>query len=729
MPISLDALLFLSKKQNPELDEVGHLTWALKDLAYDSEIDGVLTPLQKGWIDMQLRLAEEYQKIAEAAVAQNAFMVSHIYKLTQFNDFLIQSASQFDQFSSEYSANIAEASKRLAEMSTVHSDKILQLALGKQPDLENFAMQFSLLRSDAVNAILGRRPTLSQHSVYLKNLAAQHGANAMSQSVFEMAYGVGVGRNPKRIARRMSQKFDQAYYKMATVARSEMIQSYRSTQREMYRRSGVVEGYIRIAAHDKRTCPVCLSLDGHFYTLDEEMPVHANDRCGQAPSVQGKELDLGIDGEQWLMLQDKETQDAILGKKAGQALRNGEIKLSDFVSEYHHPVWGPSVRTKPYYQMAGLPSPASDTPQRGGGRVYDDDWDGEYAGFPISGDERAEFQRGSTAWVNLSDAEREDAKMMGYAYDSYRKNKIVTELSQRTGLDYFEVNDLIHSWASTSNDSDMRALFLQENASKVFGTELSKWQKSKIEILMRRRLINEDTFEKARWHEDDLEFIYAQWRGMVDPAHYPLGFADAFGSIAKQTDFQSFEEFRELLATVEEQVLQKQQAFLKAMYDYSQEEFEKDGLDYILVYRGTKPGTITGAEIGDIINLTENTMSSWSTDYTVARGFATSQGTVTEMLVPTKRMVGSARTGFGCLDEAELVMIGGQGVEDAATVVFSNGQTLSLGSGAAKLIQEEWVESMLGAGKTANQIIIEFEAEFKTGVPQDLWELIQEETD
>jgi hypothetical protein len=212
------------------------------------------------------------------------------------------------------------------------------------------------------------------------------------------------------------------------------------------------------------------------------------------------------------------------------------------------------------------------------------------------------------------------------------KNELVTELSKRSGVDYKRVNDLIAQWAQSSNDNDMRSLAIQEDMAKILGIDLPKWQADKLAAL-----------------RADLPKLISQGFNRDDLLNfYPL------------MDSES------------------QQKILQAMYDYTQERLDAAGIgDTVRLYRGMSVDKsivdewMKNAGMTDNYNLlnTENVkyrgsvLESWSSNPNVAQGFShdydpNEAGVVFQMDIPRARLMGSARSGFGCLDEWEFVHLG-----------------------------------------------------------------------
>jgi hypothetical protein len=116
-------------------------------------------------------------------------------------------------------------------------------------------------------------------------------------------------------------------------------------------------------------------------------------------------------------------------------------------------------------------------------------------------------------------------------------------------------------------------------------------------------------------------------------------------------------------------------AFLRAMYENTQEYFAKKGIKEVVAYRGvlnpTMPvefGSLSGEEMAaTYASMGLQPMSSFATNGHIAlrfaRGIGGGSGDNSYMLavkVPVERIVGTCRSGFGCLEEHELVVLGSQ---------------------------------------------------------------------
>ena len=115
-------------------------------------------------------------------------------------------------------------------------------------------------------------------------------------------------------------------------------------------------------------------------------------------------------------------------------------------------------------------------------------------------------------------------------------------------------------------------------------------------------------------------------------------------------------------------------AFVRAMHDNTQAYFKKHNITSVWAYRGMKTHTPAawepdlkkdGFRFG-AAGVELQPASSFSAEYRTSReDFAnSSRGVMIAAEIPVERILGTCRSGFGCLSETEFVVIGGQKGED-----------------------------------------------------------------
>jgi len=234
------------------------------------------------------------------------------------------------------------------------------------------------------------------------------------------------------------------------------------------------------------------------------------------------------------------------------------------------------------------------------------------------------------------------------------KMQTMRDLAVRSGLSNEECKFMIAQWAQSSNDTDMRSLALQVDASEELGIELSIWQQLNLADVQRER----DTFI-----EDGLR---TKGFDSLDDAYE--GYKNVW-RIEYETDYEDYKLVvqREIIRNsryIEEPEAkyvplyssETQRKFIRAMYENTQERLGAYAGDTVELYRGVKNSDMESG----IARYYGNAIESWSMSKIVTRDFAREDGDVIlQAVVPIKNIVGTARTGFGCLMEGEFVIIPG----------------------------------------------------------------------
>lgn len=178
---------------------------------------------------------------------------------------------------------------------------------------------------------------------------ATYGDEAVATFRRELVQGVVEGKNPRTVERSLrralntdpTQPLGGVSRRLLTISRTETLRAYRAGQMETYQANAeFLDGWMWIADPSERTCEACLGLDGEVFPLTVTfMPSHPNCRCTSV----GYSRDMDIprqSGADWLAKQDPDVQDRILGQRAGEAYRNGEVELRDFAKLQPNSEWG-----------------------------------------------------------------------------------------------------------------------------------------------------------------------------------------------------------------------------------------------------------------------------------------------------------------------------------------------------------------------------------------------------
>jgi hypothetical protein len=162
-------------------------------------------------------------------------------------------------------------------------------------------------------------------------------AEQVSQAIIE---GVGLGRNPKTIARDITRTMGMGLTDSMRMMRTAQLYSYREANRASYVANGdIVGGWIWYAELDTVTCASCWAMHGTEHSNDEVLDDHHNGRCAMVPMVKGFPNDIEPGVDQFNNLNEEE-QKAILGPAKFEAWKDGKFSLADITGMHADEVYG-----------------------------------------------------------------------------------------------------------------------------------------------------------------------------------------------------------------------------------------------------------------------------------------------------------------------------------------------------------------------------------------------------
>ena len=226
------------------------------------------------------------------------------------------------------------------------------------------AWNFSAVAPEAVQAQIGRmEPGSPVHDLF--ETLGPEAAASIQQTLVN---GMTTGTNPRQVAEEISTTTEVPLQRALTIARTEMLSSYRTAAIMNYQdNSDVVDGWIWSADLSVNTCGDCLAMNGSYHSNDEYLDSHANCRCSPVPAtnswqdilsnagIDSSDIDLSdlpdtsadiLTGEDWFAKQTPEIQRTILGPSKAALYQTGQIKLADLVAHTYDPAWGPGIREK-----------------------------------------------------------------------------------------------------------------------------------------------------------------------------------------------------------------------------------------------------------------------------------------------------------------------------------------------------------------------------------------------
>ena len=310
---------------------------------------------------IQPALNKLYQEIAAKRKAGEDVPLSWLYEQRRLETIKLLITQQVNNYGALARMTVQQLQHQGVTLGNQSAQALLQTTV---PSGVNFS--FGLPSPIAIANMVGA----TQAGSPLADLFNGFGAEAADKAGKALITGVTLGYNPRQIAPLVQQALDVSRYRALTIARTSMLDAYRSANQETYRANADVVGQWRWTCDkSSRTCAACIAMDGQLFDLDQDMDSHPNCRCAPVPVMKSWDdilSPLGVDtssipnttvniqsGSDWFDEQDESTQRQILGNSKYDAFKNGDFTLEDIVGYSNDPTWGRSIYEKPLKQLVG----------------------------------------------------------------------------------------------------------------------------------------------------------------------------------------------------------------------------------------------------------------------------------------------------------------------------------------------------------------------------------------
>lgn len=257
-------------------------------------------------------------------------------KQRRLDAILADGSERLARFAQYADGKIQAAELAAIELARQHAQLSIELASNEA----GVAISWHRIHEGAVEKMIGYMQDGSPVRAALDKL----GPEVSSGMKKALSVGIGTGQNPRVIAKIARQQYGVGLQKALTISRTEILRSYRDAALENYRANeDVVNAWEWIASLSRRTCAMCLAMNGTIHPLDEDFGSHPNCRCTPAPIVSERYATKQTEnapGEAWLKEQSEEVQEKVLGVRGAAAWRDGRVDLRDFVGVHESPSWG-----------------------------------------------------------------------------------------------------------------------------------------------------------------------------------------------------------------------------------------------------------------------------------------------------------------------------------------------------------------------------------------------------
>lgn len=242
---------------------------------------------------------------------------------------------------------------------------------------------------------------------------------------------------------------------------------------------------------------------------------------------------------------------------------------------------------------------------------------------------------------------------------------------------YDRTNDFVGQWSISSNDRDMRSLAIQKDASEEFGVPMSEFSKERFDEVIRNPEVVQKKIDNAmsEYQEQGISALPfpVQARVKLEASQSGIDIADVDRDYVEYLTQNHFSSYHRNLLEKSEPLMgsAQQRQILRAMYDETQSQLRAAGLkpgSFVTLYRGVmlSDNIVGKMKMGEAVSVFGNAIESWSLSKSSALRFAKGSeigqgGVVFKMAVPIEMILSTCTTGFGCLTEGEVTVLGSRG--------------------------------------------------------------------
>jgi len=329
----------------------------------DQREETAVAELRTYYLPLLEKFINEFDKVVETIIdlqtrKQNVSS-SLIYRQTRYQETITRLVQEIEAIDKITVKVISLGQRDMAIQAIDDAANLIKKSVGKIPKTFDIDRAFLQYNHQAALQMVAR---LSQGTPLRKILEANTpDVIAASQAFIE---AILKGENPRVLRDKLYKQWGMTYVRAETMARTEIISSYRDSNIWRYKQTKIVDMWEWSATRDDRTCPVCIFLDGQVFSLDTPFATHPNCRCSPLPVTKTwKELgidipesrpDIGLRGQDWFNSISETRQRKILHPQKFDLWKSGAITLEDLVDLYDHPVYGPSREERSIKELKRL---------------------------------------------------------------------------------------------------------------------------------------------------------------------------------------------------------------------------------------------------------------------------------------------------------------------------------------------------------------------------------------
>ena len=291
----------------------------------------ILESYQRSWSLLRSDLEALQTRVAAARAAGQPIRRSWLLKEARIEDTLSLLGQQVSLLSEQAKFDVvAERARAAQEGAAAAISELGDVAFPARPSLQ--AME---------------RLTSSGN---IERLFASLGPDAVGKARDSLVTGLLLGKHPSVVARELRDVLGVNALRAQTIARTEILRSYRDAAQLTYQRnSDVVQGWVWFSAADHRTCAMCWSLHGKQFEVSERHATHPGCRCTLRPVTE--RTGAIKTGEERFRDLPETYQRRILGPGRFQLWQDG-TPFTDFASKPFKTPYGPGRRLRTLRELS-----------------------------------------------------------------------------------------------------------------------------------------------------------------------------------------------------------------------------------------------------------------------------------------------------------------------------------------------------------------------------------------
>ena len=221
------------------------------------------------WLDVERKLEAQIAALTQQIANEGITSQAKVYRLDRYKQLLSQTRVELRTYEDYVEGRIVQGQLDYGALGIRDASEAIQASYG------DYGPWFNRLDVRATENMAG----MLGNGKPLRGLLSEAYGDAAQGLTEALTRGTALGWNPRKTAKAMQDGMAHGLGRMMTIARTEQMRVYRESSRMQYEESGVVEGFVRLTAHDSRVCLGCLALEGERFTVKESLYDHPNGRC------------------------------------------------------------------------------------------------------------------------------------------------------------------------------------------------------------------------------------------------------------------------------------------------------------------------------------------------------------------------------------------------------------------------------------------------------------------